>query len=1097
MKECDPMPAIQRVELQKNGDEYTLVVHLDPDLTEFSNELGEINREADELNQRIKDVIQRRFSHVKIKYVKVMAGAMLVSSLFIGDPGTVSAQSAPPDTGPSIEMHVEQPYDVYTVQPGDSLSVIAKNAHVSVDAIKKLNRLSSDRIVVGQNLQMPFAKHRVQAGESLFLLAQKYNTTIDAIKSFNQLDGITLSIGQSLRIPLSISEQPEADKIDPEISNVSTSNPRPSSYTVVAGDSLSVIAKKANTTVAQLKEWNDLTSDRIIVGQTLQLYPASETNNLQENAKEQDVDKTTSTYTVVSGDSLSVIAKRFATTVDEIKQLNSLNSNTIFVGQTLTIPQNESTKPVVKQEKEPESQITPAETPSSYIVIAGDSLSVIAKKFQTSVEAIKQTNQLTSDQIYIGQRLILPNAVKGPATEPIDKPPITPDKAKEGHTSTYTVVAGDSLSVIAKKHQTTVDAIKQANNLTSDRIFVGQTLLLSTQQAEKEPSIETEVITPSQPTVDSLPAVYQSNQEIYTISGKADPGTTVSIIIQDTENKRLTEEADVDESGNFTANVSLIDLTDGALNIEVISTHVNGGISEKVTTSIQKDTLLEEPIFSMDDRITTENFTNFSISGSAKVGATISLSVTDSTGLEKTLQTRADMNGNYKLAVDTRDFSDSQLTIQVTQEDATGNKSATVTTYVDKDTTAPEAPTLNHGSMVTAENQEHYIFTGEGEANGTVIVTIDDGNISEDYTGSIGESGQFSIPIDLSAFQDGNIQVSASIQDSFENKSEQVESVLFKNTIIPEIISMDSLEAITSNNEVNYEVAGLATPNCSMNIRISDGRTTMNQVVTADLEGNFSIPINLSSLSDGEIKISLQAISPYGNKGKVDTHTVRKDTTAPEELDLQMSAYVNQHNEAAFPISGVTEEGRIHVLLQISDGETTITADTFSDNGHFLVEADLSSLKDGPLTLDITQIDEFGNRTTQKAQLLEKDTEVSNPIISRSGFAFSGNEVVYNVVGIAEPFSTVVIQMIDENDVIMDEFTFHTNENGVFHIDIPVDRSMQEAYSIVVTQSDYAGNWSDVISPVSSSHVVQLGEIYRLSLNDIIPPLRQSNVLID
>lgn len=87
--------------------------------------------------------------------------------------------------------------------------------------------------------------------------------------------------------------------------------------------------------------------------------------------------------------------------------------------------------------------------------------------------------------------------------------------------------------------------------------------------------------------------------------------------------------------------------------------------------------------------------------------------------------------------------------------------------------------------------------------------------------------------------------------------------------------------------------------------------------------------------------------------------------------------------------------------------------------------------------------------------------------------------------------------MIDENDVIMDEFTFHTNENGVFHIDIPVDRSMQEAYSIVVTQSDYAGNWSDVISPVSSSHVVQLGEIYRLSLNDIIPPLRQSNVLID
>lgn len=100
------MPAIQRFELEKNGDEYTLIVHLDPSLSEFSGELGDINKDQPELNERIKDMIQHRFSNVKIKHVKVMVGALLVSSLFIRDPGTVSAQSHTHDNSPTIRLHV-------------------------------------------------------------------------------------------------------------------------------------------------------------------------------------------------------------------------------------------------------------------------------------------------------------------------------------------------------------------------------------------------------------------------------------------------------------------------------------------------------------------------------------------------------------------------------------------------------------------------------------------------------------------------------------------------------------------------------------------------------------------------------------------------------------------------------------------------------------------------------------------------------------------------------------------------------------------------------------------------------------------------------
>src|SRR5690606_30125245 len=139
--------------------------------------------------------------------------------------------------------------------------------------------------------------------------------------------------------------------------------------------------------------------------------------------------------------------------------------------------------------------------------------------------------------------------------------------------------------------------------------------------------------------LESLPDVHQSNEDRYTISGEADPGTLVTITVRDDNNKTVTKETRVDKAGNFNTNVSLTDLTDGTLLLEILSTHISGGTSEIATASIQKVTPLDQPPLSVSDRITTNNFPNFSITGTAKAGATILLSVTDSVGLEKTLKT--------------------------------------------------------------------------------------------------------------------------------------------------------------------------------------------------------------------------------------------------------------------------------------------------------------------------------------------------------------------------------------------------------------------------------------------------------------------------
>ncbi len=93
----------------------------------------------------------------------------------------------------------------------------------------------------------------------------------------------------------------------------------------------------------------------------------------------------------------------------------------------------------------------------SYIVQSGDTLYSIARKYNTSVDSLKSLNNLTSDILGVGQVIRIPS-----------------DAA--ANYITYTVVKGDSLYAIARKYNTTVDAIKTLNNLTSNILQIGQIL---------------------------------------------------------------------------------------------------------------------------------------------------------------------------------------------------------------------------------------------------------------------------------------------------------------------------------------------------------------------------------------------------------------------------------------------------------------------------------------------------------------------------------------------------------------------------------------------------------------------------------------------
>ena len=210
----------------------------------------------------------------------------------------------------------------------------------------------------------------VKSGDSLYSIARKYNTTVDEIKRLNNLSSNVLSIGQVLKIPSS------------ESSNTGSGTGTSNTYVVKSGDNLYSIARKYNTTVDELKRLNNLTSNVLSIGQVLKIPSSSESNNTGSNTG------TTNTYVVKSGDSLYSIARKYNTTVDEIKRLNNLTSNLLSIGQVLKIPSGSST--------------------NTYVVKSGDNLYSIARKYQITVDELKKLNNLNSNLLSIGQVLKVP-----------------------------------------------------------------------------------------------------------------------------------------------------------------------------------------------------------------------------------------------------------------------------------------------------------------------------------------------------------------------------------------------------------------------------------------------------------------------------------------------------------------------------------------------------------------------------------------------------------------------------------------------------------------------------------------------------------------
>ena len=214
-------------------------------------------------------------------------------------------------------------------------------------------------------------------------------------------------------------------------------------YIVQRGDTLYSISKKFNISINKLKELNNLESNTILPGQKLII-------------KEPTTPPQPTTYKVQKGDTLYSISQKFNTTVDEIKRLNNISSNNIYINQELyipstnTLPSNPLPIPPINDDENEEY--------SEYIVQKGDSLWKISRDYNISVKDLIELNNLTTTTLQIGDKLLVP--------------------IQTNNEKTYIVKRGDTLWSIAKENNITVNELKEKNNLTTNLLSIGQTIII-------------------------------------------------------------------------------------------------------------------------------------------------------------------------------------------------------------------------------------------------------------------------------------------------------------------------------------------------------------------------------------------------------------------------------------------------------------------------------------------------------------------------------------------------------------------------------------------------------------------------------------------
>ncbi len=272
----------------------------------------------------------------------------------------------------------------YSVKRGDTIGHIAEWYGVRTSDIRNWNNIAYGSYI--------------RTGQDLTIWVDQAKAAL-----LSKVDDMTLAQKEALK-------KGEAPNGEVVASHTSTSRPQKEqgwvSYTVKSGDALEKIANDFGVSIGDLKSWNGLRSNKIVIGQSLEIYNepeertkiiATQPRESRPQAAKETIARNNATsdktHRVKRGETLSEIARQYGTSIKELMQFNKLRSSKVSINQVLKIP---STSP------------TTSENILYYKVRNGDTLWKISKKYGVSIKVLEQRNDV-ADGIHPGDRLVIPS----------------------------------------------------------------------------------------------------------------------------------------------------------------------------------------------------------------------------------------------------------------------------------------------------------------------------------------------------------------------------------------------------------------------------------------------------------------------------------------------------------------------------------------------------------------------------------------------------------------------------------------------------------------------------------------------------------------
>ncbi|MFA0087213.1 RTX toxin [Vibrio sp. 10N.261.51.F12] len=585
-----------------------------------------------------------------------------------------------------------------------------------------------------------------------------------------------------------------------------------------------------------------------------------------------------------------------------------------------------------------------------------------------------------------------------------------------------------------------------------------------------------------------LNAMESQSATIFGQVTNVEPGQHVDVVVTDTAGTQIEAVATVQADGHFTIEDNdLSALVDGDLSVEASVVDIAGNQTTNSNT-IVKDTQAK---ISVNFEGYGDNYLNasevdseliYGATSNVEVGQSILVTVTDSVGNSVDFTSTVGASGSYALFnVDLSSLQDGMLSVVAATKDIAGNP-AQATDYIVKDTMASitvefdgEGDTFINAQESTAAR----IFgqTQDVESGQSIKLTVtDSAGVTLILSAIVQADGSYEITgEDISSLQDGDLTVQAQVLDTAGNIA-LADNIIVKDTLAQIAVDFDGqgdryINDSESNSVRLFGQVSNVESGQVVNLVITDINGTSIEVeTTVQGDGTFELlDQDITSLADGALVVNATVSDIAGNQVSASNDIV-KDTTATigvsfdgfgdEELSIDEVSGERLYGE----VENV-ETGQ-NVTLTVSDtsGSTLLfNTSVLADGSYEVLNADLSSLEDGVLTVVAETVDIAGNPTTSKDVIL-KDTS-AEIFVTFDGFgdeylnsAEVTQELIHGRVKNIEPGQSVDLTVEDSNGLSLD-FTTAVNLNGSFNlVDVDLSFLAEGQLTVTATATDRAGN---------------------------------------